>query len=208
MTTGLDHPELVDLLRRAYSAERAAAIAYQGHAGSVSNEAEKQVIRTIEDDEWSHRETVLKIMQEHEISVSRWYEFKFRLIGRLISVSCYLIGLFMPFYFAGRLESGNVCEYFRMMHYFESLGINTIWLSPITQNPEGAYGLWKDPPTRFSGYHGYWILDFESTDAHLGTDAELQAFIDALGARGLAADVVPRGSGVSLLGLRSASSAG
>ena len=29
----------------------------------------------------------------------------------------------MPFYFAGRLESGNVCEYFRMMHYFDELGI-------------------------------------------------------------------------------------
>lgn len=29
----------------------------------------------------------------------------------------------MPYYFAGRLESGNVCEYFRMMHYFHALGI-------------------------------------------------------------------------------------
>ena len=29
----------------------------------------------------------------------------------------------MPFYFAGRLESGNVCEYFRMKHFFNSLGI-------------------------------------------------------------------------------------
>ena len=30
----------------------------------------------------------------------------------------------MPFYFAGRLESGNVCEYFRMKQYFNSLGIH------------------------------------------------------------------------------------
>jgi hypothetical protein len=29
----------------------------------------------------------------------------------------------MPFYFAGRLESGNVCEYFRMKQYFNALGI-------------------------------------------------------------------------------------
>ena len=29
----------------------------------------------------------------------------------------------MPFYFAGRLESGNVCEYFRMMQFFHELGI-------------------------------------------------------------------------------------
>ena len=30
----------------------------------------------------------------------------------------------MPFFFAGKLESGNVCEYFRMKQYFDSLGIH------------------------------------------------------------------------------------
>lgn len=29
----------------------------------------------------------------------------------------------MPYFFAGKLESGNVCEYFVMMRYFHSLGI-------------------------------------------------------------------------------------
>ncbi len=29
----------------------------------------------------------------------------------------------MPYYFAGRLESGNVCEYFIMQQYFHELGI-------------------------------------------------------------------------------------
>lgn len=29
----------------------------------------------------------------------------------------------MPIYFAGRLESGNVCEYIRMKDYFNKLGI-------------------------------------------------------------------------------------
>jgi len=29
----------------------------------------------------------------------------------------------MPYYFAGRLESGNVCEYFIMMRYFNEIGI-------------------------------------------------------------------------------------
>ncbi len=29
----------------------------------------------------------------------------------------------MPYYFAGKLESGNVCEYFVMMRYFQSVGI-------------------------------------------------------------------------------------
>ena len=30
----------------------------------------------------------------------------------------------MPFFFAGKLESGNVCEYFRMKRYFNTLGIH------------------------------------------------------------------------------------
>ena len=29
----------------------------------------------------------------------------------------------MPYFFAGKLESGNVCEYFIMIKYFHSLGI-------------------------------------------------------------------------------------
>jgi len=62
-------------------------------------------------------------MQQYNILISQFYEFRFHVIGKIISGSCYVIGLFMPFYFAGRLESGNVCEYFRMMQYFNSIGI-------------------------------------------------------------------------------------
>jgi hypothetical protein len=119
----LNHPKLVDLLQRAYSAEKAAAFAYQGHAGSVKNEIEKNAIRQIELDEWNHRKEVLTIMQHYDIPVSKLYEFRFHIIGKTISFSCYIIGWFMPFYFAGSLESGNVCEYFRMKQYFNGLGI-------------------------------------------------------------------------------------
>lgn len=117
------HRALVDLLRMAYSAEKAAAFAYQGHAGSVKNADEKAAIKKIEDDEWGHRHEVLGIMQRYGIPVSRWYEFRFHITGKAISGACYVIGWFMPYYFAGRLESGNVCEYFRLMHYFHELGI-------------------------------------------------------------------------------------
>lgn len=117
------HKELIDLLQKAYSAEKAAAFAYQGHAGSVKNEAEKAAIRQIEIDEWNHRREVLHIMQQYDIPVSKYYEVRFHIIGKIISYSCYVIGWFMPYYFAGRLESGNVCEYFRMMQYFHEIDI-------------------------------------------------------------------------------------
>jgi len=119
----LQHPQLVDLIQMAYSAEKAAAFAYIGHTASVKNKEEKIAIKQIEIDEWNHRAEVMLLMKEYDIPVSKWYEFKFHVIGKLISGSCFVIGWFMPFYFAGRLESGNVCEYFRMKHYFNSLGI-------------------------------------------------------------------------------------
>lgn len=119
----LDHPALVDLLQKAYSAEKAAAFAYQGHAASVRDPMEKAAIRQIELDEWNHRREVLSLMDLYDVPVSRYYERRFHVVGKVISASCYVIGWFMPFYFAGRLESGNVCEYFRMKQYFNGLGI-------------------------------------------------------------------------------------
>jgi hypothetical protein len=119
----LKHAALVRLLQRAYSAERAASFAYIGHAGSLRDPDAKAAVKQIEDDEWAHRRHVRAIMDHHGIPVSRWFELRYYIIGKLIAASCYVIGWFMPYFFAGKLESGNVCEYFVMMRYFRSLGI-------------------------------------------------------------------------------------
>lgn len=143
----LVHPQLIDLLRKAYSAEKAAAFAYQGHANAVKDSSEKQAIRQIEMDEWNHRSEVLTIMKVYAIPVSNYYEFRFYVIGKIISLSCHLIGWFMPFYFAGRLESGNVCEYFRMMQYFHALNImdhnNVLYEMGIKEKEHELYFLGK-----------------------------------------------------------------
>jgi len=89
----------------------------------VSRIEEKKSIKQIEIDEWNHREEVLKIMKQYLVPVSKWYEIKYHLIGKTISASCYVIGWFMPFYFAGNLESGNVCEYVRIKRLFNALNI-------------------------------------------------------------------------------------
>ncbi|MFM9983942.1 MAG: hypothetical protein ACKVOK_01830, partial [Flavobacteriales bacterium] len=78
----LQHKALVDLLRMAYSAEKAAAFAYQGHAASVKSAAEKAAIRQIEIDEWNHRHEVLTIMHQYGIKPSRYYEIRFHLVGK------------------------------------------------------------------------------------------------------------------------------
>lgn len=119
----IQHKALIDLLQMAYSAEKAAAFAYIGHANSIKDKEAKKRINEIENDEWEHRKEVLAIMRQYNIPISKWYEFKFHVIGKVIAFSCHIIGWFMPYYFAGRLESGNVCEYFKMIHYFHELGI-------------------------------------------------------------------------------------
>jgi hypothetical protein len=120
----LDHPALVNLLQRAYSGEKAAAFAYIGHARSLPDAVAKSAVQQIEQDEWNHRENLRRLMVQYEVPPSRWLEVKLHIIGRIISASCHVIGRFMPFFFAGKLESGNVCEYFVMMRHFHSLGIH------------------------------------------------------------------------------------
>ncbi len=62
--------------------------------------------------------------------------------------------------------------------YFQSLGISTIWLSPIVQNPEGRYGLYPSPKTEFSAYHGYWPISFNKIDYRFGNPAELHQLVE------------------------------
>lgn len=119
------HRRLARLMQQAYSAEKAAAFAYQGHAASVRSGQEKAAIHRIELDEWEHRREVRSLLDLYGVPVSRYYEIRFHIIGKTISAACHVLGWFMPYYFAGRLESGNVCEYFRMIHYFHELGITT-----------------------------------------------------------------------------------
>lgn len=62
--------------------------------------------------------------------------------------------------------------------YFKSLGINTIWVSPISQNAEGAWGLWdKGVVSKFSAYHGYWPTSLQQIDNRFGTEAQFKELI-------------------------------
>lgn len=71
--------------------------------------------------------------------------------------------------------------------YFEELGVNTIWLSPITANPRDAWGLWDKGgvKTRFSAYHGYWPISNVRIDNRFGDSAVVQTLLDEAHARGL-----------------------
>lgn len=63
--------------------------------------------------------------------------------------------------------------------FFDQLGISTIWISPITQNPTTPWGQYHNPETRFSGYHGYWPIYNTKLDDRFGTDEELREMLAA-----------------------------
>ena len=65
------------------------------------------------------------------------------------------------------------------LDYLESLGINTIWITPIVENSDTTTE--KDGETiESTGYHGYWASDFEKLNPQLGTEEEFAALIDAV----------------------------
>ena len=67
--------------------------------------------------------------------------------------------------------------------FFEELGITTIWISPITQNPWDAWGMYPfangnkydstKTYTKFSGYHGYWPIFATEVEKRFTTEQEL-----------------------------------
>lgn len=61
--------------------------------------------------------------------------------------------------------------------YFTALGINTIWMSPIVQNPYEAYVEYPEPHRKYSGYHGYWPISSTKVDFRFGNDKLLQSIV-------------------------------
>ena len=61
--------------------------------------------------------------------------------------------------------------------YFDSLGINTIWISPVYDNPNQAYKESPAPHRWFSGYHGYWPINSFGVEEKFGTMNKLKGII-------------------------------
>ena len=65
------------------------------------------------------------------------------------------------------------------------MGVNTIWISPITQNPIDAWGQFENPNTKFSGYHGYWPVTSTTTDYRLGSGSDVREMLSVAHKNGL-----------------------
>jgi len=68
--------------------------------------------------------------------------------------------------------------------YFDDLGVNVLWISPVIDNPSGCYG-GQVEGISYTSYHGYFPLDIDSTEEHFGSMDELKDLVDAAHARGI-----------------------
>ncbi len=66
--------------------------------------------------------------------------------------------------------------------YFDSLGVDAIWVTPPFEQIHGAR---SGPGFPFYAYHGYWTLDFTVPDAAYGTQEDFRAMVDAAHAKNI-----------------------
>ncbi len=106
----------------------------------------------------------------------------------------------------GFYHGGDFAGLQSRLPYLDNLGVTALWITPPLRNLPTQ----PDSTTTYgfsAAYHGYWILDYENADPHLGTNAELIALIDEAHARGIkvffdlvinhTADVIEYAEGVS-----------
>lgn len=61
--------------------------------------------------------------------------------------------------------------------YFNSLGVNTIWISPVNDNTNNAFREFPEPHRWFTGYHGYWPTSESKVEEKFGTFNDLRNLI-------------------------------
>lgn len=87
----------------------------------------------------------------------------------------------------GQRVGGHLRGLLRVLEtgYFERLGINVLWLSPLNQNPTGLWRGVEGGGPRYEGYHGYWPVAPRAVEPSFGTEADVEALVAAAHARGI-----------------------
>jgi len=67
--------------------------------------------------------------------------------------------------------------------FFDDYG--ALWVSPLSRNPDSAWGQFADPEVRFSGYHGYWPVSSTAVDTRFTSSRTLRKSLKTLHKRGL-----------------------
>ena len=84
----------------------------------------------------------------------------------------------------GYYHGGDLAGLRSKLSYLADMGVTAVWVGPVFKNKSvqvdstNLYG-------HSSGYHGYWILDFQQVDPHLGTNQEFQDLVNDAHALGI-----------------------
>jgi len=73
-----------------------------------------------------------------------------------------------------RFNGGDIQGVIDQLDYIEELGATAVWTTPI------FYNQWHNSVSDYTGYHGYWAVDFSQVDPHLGTLKDYQQLSDSL----------------------------
>ncbi len=83
----------------------------------------------------------------------------------------------------GFYQGGDLVGLMQRIDYIAELGMKAIWITPpFVNRPVQGGGSIENSS---AGYHGYWQIDWSRIDPHLGSDEEMQAFIEAAHGAGL-----------------------
>ncbi|MBP7654210.1 hypothetical protein KA977_12365, partial [Candidatus Dependentiae bacterium] len=104
------------------------------------------------------------------IFTDRFYNYKNKSDFRIIDKELAVRANFLGGNFNGitkKIEDG----------YFSRIGINSIWITPVNENPDIPYRDSLPPHRKFSGYHGYWPVDSYKIEKNLGTLEDLKKMV-------------------------------
>lgn len=94
-------------------------------------------------------------------------------------------------------NGGDLAGVQARLDYLQYLGINTLWITPVYENPPTQIGSEYDStPGVIKNYHGYEAMDFTDVEDNFGTNTNLENLIDAAHAAGMKVmlDFVPNHS--------------
>ena len=69
--------------------------------------------------------------------------------------------------------------------YFKSLGVNTLWISPVNDNTDLAFREFPTPHRWFTGYHGYWPISENKVEEKFGSFKDLKELINTAHQHGI-----------------------
>lgn len=84
----------------------------------------------------------------------------------------------------GYFHGGDLAGITQRLDYLQQLGTTALWLTPVLRN-NATQGDSTNALGHSAGYHGYWTIDYQAIDPHLGGESDLRAMIQAAHARGI-----------------------